>query len=60
MKNSERVDKLQEKLDCIDNESKVNTRTWIRDNYVKFFMIVAVGGVVAGYFASKFIGYIIK
>ena len=56
---NERFEKIEKKVDNIDNESKVNTRTWIRDNFLKVAGVVVFGTLVlsaiATYVISNFI-----
>lgn len=52
--------KIDAKIDVIDNESKVNTRTWVRDNFGKLVVIVAVGTIVLTGIATFIITMIIN
>jgi predicted nuclease with TOPRIM domain len=56
---NDRFEKIEKKVDNIDNESKVNTRTWFRDNFVKVAGVVIFGTLVLSAIATYIISKII-
>lgn len=57
---NERFEKIENKVECMDKESHVNTRTWVRDNFGKLVGIVTFGTLLLTAIATYVISNIIK